>query len=91
MSSSARFGSFTLDLARGALTRDGVEVPLQPAAFHLLSYLLRHPGRLLSRDDLQQELWPDVFVGDEALSQMIRRRPAGSRPCRNGVTASWRR
>lgn len=73
MSEIARFGSFTADIDGCRLQRDDEDVPLQPRAFDLLAHLLRHPDELLSRDDLLDVLWPDVFVGGEALNQMVRR------------------
>ena len=47
-----QFGPFSLDLASHALTREGVPIPLTTAEFTLLSILARHPGRVLSRDQL---------------------------------------
>jgi two-component system phosphate regulon response regulator OmpR len=46
------FGPFRLDLASHSLTRDGELVALTTAEFTLLSVLARHPGRVLSRDQL---------------------------------------
>jgi DNA-binding winged helix-turn-helix (wHTH) protein/predicted ATPase len=69
----ARFGEFTVDFEQCRLLREGQEVSLQPRAFDLLVHLLHHPDKLLSRDDLLDALWPDVFVSDEALNQMVRR------------------
>jgi two-component system phosphate regulon response regulator OmpR len=46
------FGPYVLDDAARRLLRDGVEVPLNGAEFELLSLLVKHPNRVLSRDDL---------------------------------------
>jgi DNA-binding response OmpR family regulator len=46
------FGAFVLDDAARRLLRDGVEVPLNGAEFDLLSIFVKHPNRVLSRDDL---------------------------------------
>ncbi len=67
-----RFGPFELREDEHLLLRDGVEVPLQPAAFELLVFFVRRPGRLLSRDELLREAW-SVHVSDQSLSQMVRR------------------
>lgn len=49
---SVEFGPFRLDLASHALTCDGAPMPLTTAEFTLLSVFARHPGRVLSRDQL---------------------------------------
>lgn len=73
MLTRAYFNSFVLDLRSETLCRGNVEISIQPAAFQLLTYFVQNPGQLLTREQLIGRLWPDVFVGDEALSQMIRR------------------
>ncbi|NUN15987.1 MAG: winged helix-turn-helix domain-containing protein [Myxococcales bacterium] len=73
MPKTARFGSFVLDLTSGMLRSGDLVIPIQPAAFQLLTYFVEHPGQLLTREQLVSRLWPDVFVGDEALSQMVKR------------------
>lgn len=47
-----RFGEFVLDLGARRLFRDGVELQLSTGDFDLLSVLVHHPQRLLSRDQL---------------------------------------
>ena len=79
------FDGFRLDTARGTL-RDptGAELALRPKAFALLLLLLRHPGRLLRREELLDALWPDVAVTDDSLTQCVGdlRRAFGERaPC----------
>ena len=66
------FGPFRLDLEAGALRREGDEVPLTPRAFSLLRYLVERPGKLLSREELLEAVWPAAYVGDEALKVRIR-------------------
>ena len=56
------YGPFRLDPAEHRLTRDGIPVPLAPRAFDLLTYLVRNPGRLLSKDEIMQAVWPGSFV-----------------------------
>ncbi|MDP1900652.1 MAG: response regulator [Rubrivivax sp.] len=50
------FGPFTLDDAVRRLLRDGAEVPTTGAEFDLLSVFVKHPNRVLSRDDLINRL-----------------------------------
>ena len=57
--SVARFSSFELNLATGELRKNGVRIRLQQQPFVVLSALLEQPGQLVTREDLQQRLWPD--------------------------------
>lgn len=54
-----RFGTFELDPVRRALTRDGVHVRLRPMAITLLCHLARERGRVVTKEELLDELWPD--------------------------------
>jgi Tol biopolymer transport system component/DNA-binding winged helix-turn-helix (wHTH) protein len=57
------FGVFEADLASGELRKHGRNVPLQDQPFQVLALLLRHPGEIVTREELQQALWPaDTFV-----------------------------
>lgn len=47
-----RFGPFVLDLAARQFTRDGKEIPLTASEYELLEVFVRHPNRVLSRDQL---------------------------------------
>jgi DNA-binding winged helix-turn-helix (wHTH) protein len=54
---------------RDRLLRHGdVPVALSPKAFDALVYLARNSGRLLTRDELIQALWPDSYVEEGNLS-----------------------
>lgn len=65
-SSNIRFGGFILNRARGCLEDSaGAERFLQPKSYRLLEVLLDRRGRLVSKDDLVREVWPDVFVSDD--------------------------
>ena len=51
------------DLATGELRKRGRKVALQDQPFQVLGLLLRRPGEIVSREDLQRALWPaDTFV-----------------------------
>ena len=56
---SLRFGLYEVDLARGALLRQGVRLKLQEQPFRILTLLLRRPGEVVSRDELCSALWPE--------------------------------
>ena len=64
-----QFGEFLLDSTRGCLFKAGVEVKLRPKVFETLRYLAQHPGRLISKQELMQAVWPDAFVTDDSLVQ----------------------
>ncbi len=52
-----QFGVFEADLKSGELRRSGVHIRLQSQPFKLLAALLEHPGEVVSRESLQQQLW----------------------------------
>jgi TolB-like protein/DNA-binding winged helix-turn-helix (wHTH) protein/Tfp pilus assembly protein PilF len=64
--SSIRFGEFAADLEAGELHRNGTKVKLQGQPFEILALLLKHPGRIVTHEELRQRLWPsDTFVDFE--------------------------
>ena len=65
------FGEFTLDLARGSLSRSGHEVKLRPKVFEVLRYLVEHSGRLIGKEELARATWPESFVTDDSLVQCM--------------------
>jgi eukaryotic-like serine/threonine-protein kinase len=67
-SSAHAFGSFRLDSAERLLLRGGEQISLTPKAFDLLVYLVEHAGRLVTKQELMNALWPDTFVEDSNLT-----------------------
>ncbi|TIU50050.1 MAG: transcriptional regulator, partial [Mesorhizobium sp.] len=67
-----RIGGAVLDLDRGTLRRDGEIVPVRPKTLELLAFLTRNPGRVLSKDELLQAVWPGIIVTEDSLTQSIR-------------------
>ena len=63
-----RFEEYLLDPAERQVRRREEPVPVSPRAFDTLLYMLRNPGRLLSKDELLKELWPDTFVEEVNLA-----------------------
>ena len=51
-----RLGAVTVDLAGHRLLRDGTAISVKPKAFELLAFLVRHPGRVFTRDQLLERL-----------------------------------
>ena len=69
----ARFGLFELDLSAGELRKSGVKLRLQGQPFQVLAFLLERAGEVVTREELQQKLWPsDTFVDfDHSLNTAI--------------------
>ena len=61
-----------IDLAREVVWRGEVARRLTPKAFAVLRYLVTHPGRVVTRDELWQAVWPGLVVGEAALNVCIR-------------------
>ncbi len=66
-----RFGDFVLDLETGFLRRNGQDVPLRPKSFDVLTYLVVHHGKLVTKNELVEAVWPDTAVTDNSLSQCL--------------------
>src|ERR1700721_3165125 len=69
----ARFGVFELDLNAGELRKSGVKLRLQGQPYQVLVLLLERAGEVVTREELQQKLWPsDTFVDfDHSLNTAI--------------------
>lgn len=65
------FEGFRVDVRRRLLTRAGQSVPLTPKAFDTLLVLVRSGGRLMTKDEIISEVWPDTFVEEGNLAQNI--------------------
>jgi TolB-like protein/DNA-binding winged helix-turn-helix (wHTH) protein/tetratricopeptide (TPR) repeat protein len=65
------FEHFVLDAARGVLLGAGAEIRLRPKSYELLLYLVRHPGRLVGREELLDAIWGRVAVTDDSLTQCL--------------------
>src|SRR6185369_6344397 len=69
---SYRFGPFLVDRRSACLRRDGVVVPLRPKTFDVLTYLAQHPGRLVPRTELIDNVWQNLNVTPNSLAQCIK-------------------
>jgi TolB-like protein/DNA-binding winged helix-turn-helix (wHTH) protein len=69
------FCEFQLDLETAELQSKGHKLILQDQPFQVLTILLRHPGRLVTREELKKELWPtNTFVDfDHGLHKAVNR------------------
>ena len=60
------FDNFELQVERGELRQSGELIRLPPQPFRVLSLLASHPGDLITREQIQQQLWKeDTFVDFE--------------------------
>lgn len=66
-----QFGPFTLDSSTRQLTRDAGAIHLTPKAFELLETLALERPKVLSKTALQERLWPDTFVAEANLSNLV--------------------
>jgi two-component system phosphate regulon response regulator PhoB len=71
---SLAFGDVGMDLAAHRVTRAGRPVHLGPTEFRLLRFLLEHPGRVFSREQLLDAVWGhDVYVEPRTVDVHVRR------------------
>jgi DNA-binding winged helix-turn-helix (wHTH) protein len=73
--SVVQFGIFELDLRAEELRKSGVKVKLRGQPFQVLKMLLERPGEIVTREEIQKQLWPDgTFVDfDHGLNLAINR------------------
>jgi TolB-like protein len=65
------FGSFCLNHGEQQLLRNGKPVRLAPKVFDVLLVLIQNQGRLVTKDRLMEEVWPDAFVEEANLTVNI--------------------
>src|ERR1700693_2225728 len=70
-----RFDQFEADLHAQQLRKSGVRVKLPRQSFQILQILAERPGKVVSREELRQALWPgDTFVDfDHGLINSVKR------------------
>jgi eukaryotic-like serine/threonine-protein kinase len=85
-----RFGEFQVDALARTLRRDEGIVALNRRAFDVLLYLVQNPGKVVSRDELLKNVWPDTFVDENSLAQSISvlRRAIDEKPGDNSYIAT---
>jgi len=62
-----QFGCFRLDTGNECLWREEEQIALPPRTFMVLRYLVEHPGRLITHDELLDALWPETYVQPQVL------------------------
>lgn len=67
-----RFDHFVLDTEQFLLLQHDQSLPAEPQVIELIRYLLQNHGRMVSRDELNREIWHGRVVSDAALSTRIK-------------------
>src|SRR5215813_857348 len=65
------FGPFRLDPANAYLWHGVATVVLPPKAFDVLHYLVTHPDRLVTKDEILDTVWPETAVTDAVVRNAI--------------------
>jgi len=68
---SYEFGPFVMDPTHRVLTHEGSEVALSPTLFEALLYFVEHAGRVVSKEELLDAIWPGKVVAEANVSQTI--------------------
>ena len=71
MNNRVAFGRFVLDLDTRELRKEGEPVALPPKAYELLETLVMSRPKALSKLALQERLWPDTYVIEKNLTNLI--------------------
>lgn len=66
------FGDCELDTRQRALRRANHTIALSPKIFQVLCYLLTHHDRIISKQELCEQIWPNQFISDAALESAMR-------------------
>ena len=57
-------GPVQVDTAGHRILKEGREISVKPKVFELLSFLVRHPGQVFSRDQLLERVWGYDYAGE---------------------------
>jgi len=66
------FGECELDTQLHVLSRAGQPIKLRPKAFTVLVYLVEHHDRVVTKDELCAQVWPNQFISDATLGSTVR-------------------
>jgi Tol biopolymer transport system component/DNA-binding winged helix-turn-helix (wHTH) protein len=68
---SYRFDDVELDAEGFRVTKAGAPVRLEPKALELLLFLAANAGRLVTKAEIQEAVWKDTFVTENALTRLV--------------------
>jgi DNA-binding winged helix-turn-helix (wHTH) protein len=66
------FEAFRLDLVNECLRQDARVITLRPKAFRVLKLLVERRGQLVTKRQVLDAVWPETFVGDAVLKDVVR-------------------
>lgn len=66
-----RFGRFSLDVRERRLSRDGEVIPLRLKVFDTLRVLVENAGRLVTKQELLDSVWPGTIVEENNLNHNV--------------------
>ena len=66
-----KFGDYVLESREHSLRKGAQQIHLRPKAFETLLYLVKHHGSLIKKQDMLDDLWPNVIVTENTLSHCI--------------------
>src|ERR1039458_1063121 len=66
-----QFGRFQIDARARTVRREKAIVTLNSRSFDVLLYFVQNPGRVLAREEMLKNVWPDAFVDEHSLAQSI--------------------
>ena len=66
-----RFADVEVDERNFSLTKAGEVLPIEPKVFRILQYLLHHPGRVVTKDELLDAVWNDCTVSESSLTRGV--------------------
>ncbi|MEX2355889.1 MAG: response regulator transcription factor [Thermaerobacterales bacterium] len=66
-------GPLTVDLAARSVRVDGQDVHLTPTEWHLLAYLIRRQGRVISSEFLAEGVWQTEYISRSTITMTVRR------------------
>jgi len=65
------FENFTLDTKKHVLSKDGVEVDVEPQVFALIQLLVENHDRLISKEEIYEKIWDGRIVSESSISTRI--------------------
>jgi DNA-binding winged helix-turn-helix (wHTH) protein len=66
-----KFGDCVLDLSARQLERQGQNVPLEPKVYELLEVLIKRRPAVVTNNELDELLWPQVYVARTSLTRLV--------------------
>ena len=67
----SRIDGYVIDADRRLILAADDEVEIQPRAFDLLVYLLENRDRAVSKEELQESIWPGQFISETVMSSAV--------------------